>query len=345
MLLAVTAVVPVLVYAAAPRPSTGLLTTSTTQTSQAATSFSGEAFGASVSVLGGAPITCGDTGMLDSSGGMKNASETPPVILPIGTAAICDAFTLGFDSTAKSGATIADLSITIPPLEPTFAVTADFVMANSMATCKNGVASVSGSSDITNLVLDGLGNFTNPLPNTNVPNNLGLTITLNEQTGTSNSITVNAIHISEAGVIDVIISSAHSDITCAAPAPHVQHDFMTGGGWIQLSGGKGTFGFVAGFKDHSLTPSGHLTYIDHSTGMKVMSTDVMHYGNSLSCPDANQRTFSGDARINGISGYTYTVCATDIGEPGAGNDLFNMTLSTGYSASGTLGGGNIEIHN
>jgi hypothetical protein len=127
----------------------------------------------------------------------------------------------------------------------------------------------------------------------------------------------------------------------------VAHDFVTGGGWITgISGGKATFGFVAGFKDHSSTPTGHLTYNDHHAGVKVQSTDVMTYTLDAS----NQRTFSGDANYNGASGYTYKATVQDNGEPGAGADTFSISVYNSfsvlvYSNSGTLGGGNIEIHN
>ena len=41
---------------------------------------------------------------------------------------------------------------------------------------------------------------------------------------------------------------------------------------------------------------------------------------------------------------TYTVDVTDNGEPGRGSDLFSLRLSNGYTASGTLAGGNIQLH-
>jgi hypothetical protein len=122
---------------------------------------------------------------------------------------------------------------------------------------------------------------------------------------------------------------------------------VTGGGWIAVPGGKGTFGFVAGFKDHSFTPSGHLTYIDHPAGAKVQSTDVTTY--TLDAP--NQRTFRGDCNFNGASGYSYSATVQDNGEPGKGNDMFSISVYDSssnlvYSAPMTLlGGGNIEIHN
>jgi len=116
-------------------------------------------------------------------------------------------------------------------------------------------------------------------------------------------------------------------------------DFVTGGGWIPVSGDKGSFGFVAGYKDHNTSPSGNLEYNDHGTGMQVKATDVLSYGGS-----GTTRTFSGDAEINGQAGFTYTVTVQDNAEPGAGQDTFSIQLSNGYSASGILGGGNIQIH-
>jgi hypothetical protein len=259
---------------------------------------------------------------------------------------------MGFDSKAQSKAAVATVSISSLPAAESFSLSADFVIAQSIATC----AGVSGSSDITNLVIDNL-NGGQPLtisgtPNQDVPNPFGLIITINEQnnasSGGTNSITVNALHISDpAAGIDIIISSAHSDITCAPSGASEAHDFVTGGGWIPVPGGKGTFGFVAGFKDHSFTPSGHLTYIDHPAGAKVQSTDVTTY--TLDAP--NQRTFGGDCNFNGASGYTYSATVQDNGEPGAGNDklsisVYDSSASLVYSAPMTLlGGGNIEIHN
>jgi len=54
------------------------------------------------------------------------------------------------------------------------------------------------------------------------------------------------------------------------------------------------------------------------------------------------RRISGTAEINGAAG-SYEVWVTDNGEPGR-NDVFKIKLSNGYSAEGTLGGGNIQLH-
>jgi hypothetical protein len=56
----------------------------------------------------------------------------------------------------------------------------------------------------------------------------------------------------------------------------------------------------------------------------------------------NSRHIEGTADIDGQSG-TYKVDVADNGEPGRA-DSFAISLSTGYRAGGTLGGGNIQLH-
>ena len=54
-------------------------------------------------------------------------------------------------------------------------------------------------------------------------------------------------------------------------------------------------------------------------------------------------TFSGTARHNGID-TTFTIDIDDLGEPGKDRDRFAITTGTGFSRSGVLSDGNIEIH-
>lgn len=126
-----------------------------------------------------------------------------------------------------------------------------------------------------------------------------------------------------------------------------EHDCgkVTGGGWITgtPSGAKGTFGVSGGVRRGAYW--GHLTYVDHGTGLKVESTAVT--GFQVDPNDANARLITYDVTINGAAG-TATVRVADYGEPGR-NDTFSITLSNGYSAVGDLGGaraggGNIQVH-
>src|SRR5665647_1206030 len=110
-------------------------------------------------------------------------------------------------------------------------------------------------------------------------------------------------------------------------------DFVTGGGWIN---DKSTFGVSGGIKKNKFW--GQLLYNDHN-GVQVKSTEVTNY----IVIDAVTRQIEGLAKINGEGSFAYTVVVVDNGEPGR-NDSFNIVLSTGYNASGTLNGGNMQLH-
>ena len=131
------------------------------------------------------------------------------------------------------------------------------------------------------------------------------------------------------------------------PPPPEQGDCgkITGGGWISgtPSGAKGTFGVSGGIRRGAFW--GHLAYVDHGADLKVESTAVT--GFAVDPTNANGATIDYNVLINGVAG-TATVHVVDNGEPGR-NDTFAITLSTGYSASGDLGGarpggGNIQAH-
>jgi hypothetical protein len=116
---------------------------------------------------------------------------------------------------------------------------------------------------------------------------------------------------------------------------------VTGGGFIGSSASEKNFGFnVQG--DLAGPWSGHVNYLDKIADLHLKAdtfTSVLVQGNRV--------TFSGRGSVQtaaGTSQVTFTIVATDNGEPGTGNDTFSITLSTGYSASGTLGGGNIKQH-
>jgi hypothetical protein len=74
--------------------------------------------------------------------------------------------------------------------------------------------------------------------------------------------------------------------------------------------------------------------------VKVESTSVTAY----TVIDPVTRKIQGIATVNGIGAFTYTVVVADNGDPGRNKDSFSLQLSNGYSASGTLKGGNIQIH-
>jgi hypothetical protein len=113
---------------------------------------------------------------------------------------------------------------------------------------------------------------------------------------------------------------------------------VTGGGWITVVGGKGTFGLTAQVKNE--IPSGQLTYQDHGmlsrTVKSIAITSVVVTGNCAQ--------ISGTATINGSGSFGFQVNVCDNGEPGKLADTFSINMSDGYMAAGILSGGNIQLH-
>jgi hypothetical protein len=296
------------------------------------TTFSGQATVVNATVAG-VPIILSDTGKLDSTGGEKEASLLEAEVPGVLTAEVLHASTIGNGNHSRSEASVANLNLTLGGNT----ITADFLRASAQAVCAGG-ASAGGSSEIVNLVINGQAITVTGEPNQTINLPLGGQVIINEQTSTrQGDITVNALHVIIPGVADVIIASAHADITCAkASCPG--KDFVTGGGWIIApSGSKGTFGVAGGIMGKGLW--GHLTYIDHGANLRVKGMSVTGY--TVTAP--NSRRIKGTCEINGLPG-TYTVEVTDNGEPGKGKDLFTITLSNGYTAGGLLEGGNIQLH-
>ena len=98
-------------------------------------------------------------------------------------------------------------------------------------------------------------------------------------------------------------------------------------------------GAAATARAASSKAGGHLNYIDHGSGLKAKGTGVTAY----QIINPTTRRILGTAEINGVSGFTYDVTVSDNGEPGT-SDTFAIILSNGYTASGTLIGGNIQLH-
>jgi hypothetical protein len=304
-----------------------------------ATSYSGRATVVRATVLGLAPITLVDAGPLPSSGGAEEASLLNASVPGLLTAEVLHATTTGQGNASQSEASVAELALTVGGN----AISAGFLQARATAMCTDAGATASGSSEITSLSVNGQTITISGAPNQTVALPGGRVI-INEQTsGGQGDITVNALHVIVDGVADVIIASAHADITCqpASPPPGCNgDDFVTGGGWITgtPSGAKGNFGVAGGIKHGAWW--GHLTYIDHGpNGTRVKGTGVTAY----LVVNATTRHIEGNAQVNGTDGFTYNVDVVDNGEPGR-DDVFTLRLSNGYSGSGTLAGGNIQLH-
>ena len=132
-------------------------------------------------------------------------------------------------------------------------------------------------------------------------------------------------------------SASAERIVEVADAPETRELKATGGGWIAISGEKGHFGFEAE-KTGTSAPTGHLTYEDKAGDIKVLSESI-----SSLAVNGNRAIFTGTCSVDKVSGFTFTVEVVDNGEPGS-TDTFRIRLSNGYEKSGTLGGGNIQVH-
>ncbi len=312
-----------------------------------AQSYSGRATVVSANLLGLPPVVISDTGPLPDSGGALQTSLLQESVPGLGSVEVCHAATYGLGDTSYAEASVARVNLTAGGA----VVTADALSSWAMANCCMG-ASISGTSQVANLNVNGQPVTVTGQPNQTIPLPVGR-IVINEQItslgANSGDITVNALHIVINGVADIVVSSSHADIQCGAavpPPPGSPCDFITGGGWITgtPSGAKGNFGVAGGTTDSGAF-WGHLNYIDHGNGMHVQATAVIGYAADPSDPDC--RIIDYEVTIDDAPG-TARVRACDKGEPGR-NDLFEITLSNGYHAAGDLGGahpggGNIQLH-
>ena len=320
-------------------PLAGVLADVSASPASQATSYSGRATVLQATVLGLPPVVLADAGPLPPSGGAEDASLLNASVPGLLTAEVLHASTVGQGKASRSEASVAELSLTVAGNT----ISAGLLQARATAVCGDGGATASGTSDIAALSVNGQTITISGAPNQKVPLLVGEVI-INEQTSTGpGDITVNALHVVVPGVANVIVSSAHADITCQpAPAPPActGADFATGGGWITgtPSGAKANFAVAGGIKQGQFW--GHLAYIDHgANGPQVKGTGVTAYD----VVNTTTRHIEGTAQVNGQDGFTYQVDVADNGEPGR-NDSFKLHLSTGYDASGTLAGGNIQLH-
>lgn len=282
------------------------------------TTFSGQAVAFRATVLG-FTTAISDTGPLPESGGAREAS-----LLTVDngglSAEALHASTVGQGDRTRSEASVADLSLAIGG----HALAAGFLSSEAVAVCTDRGPSVSGKSHVVDLVVDGMPVAVTGSPNQTIPLPNG-EVVINEQTGgtkdRTGEVTVNALHVVVSGVADVVIASAHADISCGQKSCDTASEFVTGGGWIAApSGAKANFA-VAGGKQPGW---GHLMYIDHGTGLKVKGTSVTAY---LSL-GGTARRIEGTAEVNGQPGSTYQADVADNGEPGR-MDTFTLRLSTG----------------
>src|SRR5712692_11660798 len=323
-----------------------------------ANSVSGEAFGVSVKAsVSGAEVTVGPTPhvVLPPDGGMVSDRLARIAVPNAATSSTLEVVTTGSigpaTAAAQSSATVEQANLL------NGVVRAEAVVAMSSSTANGSTATSTGEgSTLIGLSINGSPPVdVTPSPNTTIPIPGGAVI-LNEQIPEgdgvhTSALTVNMIHVrltdpvTAAITVDIVVSSAHSDVNFA-PAPKAGNGFMTGGGKLGTDRHIATFGFNAGSRGGA--PHGQLEYNDHGQNLKVHSLSIKSFGlidGSLTCV-----TFSGPARLTNADGYSFKVNqACDNGEPGVGHDTLDISVfgpdgSLIPSHSGTLTGGNLQFH-
>ena len=111
---------------------------------------------------------------------------------------------------------------------------------------------------------------------------------------------------------------------------------VSGRGSIDGQGDEATFQFHA--KQSDDRPTGSLSFSDPAAGISITETEVR----TLTF-NANSADMGGTERLGDGTRVTYSVTVADNSSDGS-TDTFSITLSNGYSASGTLLTGDIRIH-
>lgn len=310
----------------------------TVATSAAAATYGGDAVGAEVTVTATGTTIRAATGSLSISGGMADAALSVGDIPGSATggavslqASALHSAIVGLGGTTRAEASMGGIGLTVSGNQ----ISADFLMARSSASCG---PSVSGSSELVNLVINSQSITVTGAPNQTVSLPNGTAI-INAQVptvgGTAGQLVVTAIRVMTHDTItgqpiaDASLAIADARIDCSG-GTSASGEFITGGGWINGTlGGKATFGFVAGSQD-GVNFRGHFTLKDHSTGQTIHANVIANFN---AC--AGTFTASGN-------GDSVDVTVVDNGEPST-NDSIDVSGSYNSGLQFLLGG-NIKNH-
>jgi hypothetical protein len=284
------------------------------------------------------------TDELPSEGGAIEFALLDVNVAGVVTADITRAVIIGQGLRTESEASISNLELNVSGNS----ITVGFLGSTATAECVDGTAVVGGDFEINDLVVNGTTLTVTTAENQrfSIRNDMDQEvgeIVVNEQvpnvTGSTGEFVVNALRIEIFGQAEIEVMHARAAIECPAerPDPPQVGDFVTGGGFFNTTAGFANFGLAGGLRFGELF--GHFLLIDHGSGLRVKSTGVTGY----EVVNATTRRVEGNCEINNVAGFTFVVVAADNGEPGV-DDTISVDLSNGYSESGTLVGGNIQLH-
>lgn len=306
--------------------------------------FGGDAALVTGQVLG-VPVELVDTGDLPEVGGALDASVLEINVDDALRIEALHASVIGKHMITRAEALMSNIEIIAGEQE----ISVRLVAASASAECVDGEPVVDGGFEIDDLLVNGEeftvtteANQVFSIVNDN-DDEVGR-ITVNEQISTVDGrfgeFEVNGLHVEIFGSVDLVFGHARASIECpdGITEPGPKGDFVTGGGFIETADAFANFGVAGGVRENG-DLFGHLVYIDHGTDMKIRGTGVTAY----ETVNETTRRIEGACEVNEVGGFTFVVELADNGEPGV-DDTFSISVSNGYQASGTLIGGNIQIH-
>ena len=303
----------------------------------------------------GTNIALGDTGALPPTGGVLEKALGATAIDNTVFLEAAHAGTVGMNTASESVVTITNFLLRfVTEAGKEYRIVADYIQVMVAVECTASGVDTRVSSVVQGLEINDIPVTVTGQPHQQVPLKDGL-ITLNLQSevlsGNCTDISAAAMYIFVTNSYSGFVGAVHADLCCCIistpPQPPTGTNSacgkLTGGGFIlgTPSGDHGSFSVGGGIRRGEFW--GHLNYIDHGTGMHVHATAVTGFAEI----DAVTRQIDYDVTIDGAPG-TARVIVADNGEPGR-DDIFDITLSTGYHAGGDLGGagpggGNIQLH-
>jgi hypothetical protein len=285
--------------------------------------------------IAGTNLTYADTLALPSTGGTQGADELSGGLPGLLAADSLHAATVGQGDRTRSEASLGGLSLAVGA----DTVTADFAMSQTMAVT-GGTPALSGTVDLSGLVVNGSPVVVTGQPNQTITLPDGQLVLTEQQissTGGVSTITMTALHLVISGTADVRVAPSAAGVSSGSNNCSSGTAPTTGGGWI-LTTGKGTFGVNGRATAGTPPAAGHVTFVDHATGLKV------HGPVTAYTVGGNFASMTGPAEVNGQPAGTFTVNVQDNGK--GTTDFFSISTDgvPPVSAAGTLQGGNIQIH-
>ena len=301
--------------------------------------FHGEATVASATVLG-LKTTIGDTGALPAKGGALQTTLATVNIPLVLSGVVAQSQVIGVGDHTDASTTLAGLNL----LTTGIGITADVIQSRAYVVGSATQPPVAtGSSQIANLVINGEKIIVSGAPNQTIAIPLG-TVTLNQITQGAGSITVIALHISIAGLVDVQLGRSYAAIgpctgcsnSCTGtPVCTGNYDFLTGGGSILNSlQAEAYFALALGLNNGKNW--GGFVYNDANSLINLTGTTLTTYTVTSSV----ERVLQGTALLNGLQTVTYTL---DVLQTGTQTWNFTLTLSNGYRISGPINLGFLQI--